>query len=224
VNDYAGVLSADARRQLETRLAGRERATGAQMVIAIFPSLEGESASDVGVRLFEKWKLGDKRLDNGLLLLVFVRERRMWMVVGYGLEPILTDAVVSQIIRETIAPRFRDQGYAAGLDAAIDAVFARLPSRGAPPPPPHRTFGMSPWTLGLLALFGVIALILLREAMSGGGGHGYTAGGGQGWSVPPIIIPPMGGGWGGGGRGGGDDTPFTPGGGATGGGGAGGEW
>jgi uncharacterized protein len=135
--------------------------------------------------------------------------------------------VVSQIIRESIAPQLRERGYAAGLQAGIDAVFARLPSRGAPPAPPQRTFGISPYTLGLLALIGIIALYLLREAMSGGGpGHGYTAGGRRrgGWS-PPIFIPPMGGGgWGGGGRDSDSGPTFTPGGGSTGGGGAGGEW
>jgi len=224
VNDYAGVLGADARRQLESRLAAREAATGVQMVIAIFPSLEGEDPPDVAVRVADRWRVGDKRLDNGLILFVFVREHRVWITVGYGLEPVLTDAVVAQIVRETIAPRFREQGYAAGLEAAVDAVFARVASRGTPPPPPHRTFGMSPWTLGLLALFGIIGVILLREVMGGGRGHGYTAGGRRGWSSPTIFIPPMGGGrWGGGGSSGGD-TSFTPGGGSFGGGGAGGEW
>jgi len=194
------------------------------MVTAIFPSLEGESLEDFGIRVAERWRVGDKRLDNGVILLVFVRERRVRMEVGYGLEPVLPDAAVAQIIREAIAPRFREQRYAAGLEAAADAVFARVPTRGAPPPPPQRTFGVSPWTLGLLALFGIIGVILLREAMGGGGGPAYTAGGRRGWSSPTIFIPPMGGGGGGGGRGGDIGGGFTPGGGSFGGGGASGEW
>ena len=96
------------------------------MVTAIFPSLEGESLEDFGIRVAERWRVGDKRLDNGVILLVFVRVRRVRMEVGYGLEPVLPDAVVAQIIREAIAPRFREQRYAAGLDAAVDAVFARI--------------------------------------------------------------------------------------------------
>jgi uncharacterized protein len=147
------------------------------------------------------------------------------MVTGYGLEPVLTDAAVSQIIRETIAPQFRERGYAAGLQAGIDAVFAKIPSRGAPPAPPHSAFGVSGWTLGILVLFALVGAYLLREAMGAGRASGYTAGGRRGWSSPPIFIPPMGGGGWGGGSGGRDDGPtFTPGGGATGGGGAGGEW
>ena len=220
------MLGADARRQLESRLAAGEGSTGVQMMIAIFPALEDESPADFGTRLFEKWKVGDKRLDNGVLLLVFAREHRLWMVTGYGVEPVLTDAVVSQIIRDVIAPKLREQGYAAGLRAGADAVFARLPSRGAPPAPPHRTFGASPWTLGLLVLFGLVGLFLLREAMGGGRASGYTAGGRQGWNSPTIFIPPMGGGgsWGGSSGGSESGPTFTPGGGSTGGGGAGGEW
>jgi len=229
VNDYAGVLGADARRQLESRLAAGEGSTGVQMVVAVFPSLEGESLEDFGIRLAERWRVGDKKLDNGVILLVFVRERRVRMEVGYGLEPELPDAAASQIIRERIAPAFREQRYAAGLQAAADAVFARVPSRGAPPAPPQRTFGVSPRTLGLLALFGIIGVILLREVMGGGRGHGYTAGGRSGWTSRGSGMPTIwwgGGGWGGGGgsSGGGGGGGFSAGGGSFGGGGASGEW
>ena len=86
MNDYARLLPADAQQRLESRLAERERATGAQMVVAIFPSLEGESLEDFGIRLAERWRIGDQKLDNGVILLVFVQERRVRMEVGYGLE------------------------------------------------------------------------------------------------------------------------------------------
>ena len=225
MNDYAGVLDAAARRQLESRLAAGEGATGVQVVTAVFPSLEGESLEDFSIRLAEKWRVGDKRLDSGVIMLVFVRERRVRLEVGYGLEGEVTDAVASQIIRERMAPAFREQRYAAGLTAAAEAIFARVPSRGAPPAPSRGPFGISGWSLGLVVLFGIVGLYLLREAMGGGRGHGYTAGGRRGWtsSSGPIFIPPIGGGgW----RGGGDSSGggFSPGGGSFGGGGASGEW
>jgi uncharacterized protein len=224
VNDYARLLPPEARNRLEQRLAERERATGAQMVIAIFPSLEGENLEDFGVRLAERWRVGQKSLDNGVILLVFVQERRVRMEVGYGLEPVLPDAVAAQIIREVIGPRFREQRYAEGLDAAVAAVYARVDTKGVPPAPKHG-FGVSPVTLGILALFGVIALILARDAAGGGRArrHGYTAGGRRGWDSPSVIAPPMLGGWGGR-SGGGSDGGFSPGGGSFGGGGASGEW
>lgn len=229
MNDYAHLLPAEARQQLETRLAAREQATGVQMVLAIFPSLEGESLEDVGIRVAERWRVGDRRLDNGVILLVFVQERRVRMEVGYGLEPVVPDAAAGQIIREAVVPRFREGRYAAGLAAAVEAVYARLePGGDARPvgtPAPQGGRGPSPWTLGIFALFAIVALILAREALSSGGRarrRAYTAGGRRGWSSPTVIVPPVFGGWGGGGgRGGGG---FTPGGGGFGGGGASGQW
>jgi uncharacterized protein len=229
VNDYARLLPADARDRLESRLAERERATGAQMVIAIFPSLEGESLEDFGIRLAERWRVGDKRLDNGVILLVFVQERRARLEVGYGLEAVLPDAAAGQVIREALAPRFREGRYAAGLEAAVDAVFARVETRGVPPAPRH-AFGVSPWVLGLLVVFGIIGLMLARETMGGGRARrsAYTTGARRrGWDSPGVVVPPIFGGWGGGGRGGGGWSSgggFTPGGGGFGGGGASGDW
>ena len=224
MNDYAQLLPADAHRRLETRLAEREQATGAQMVLAIFPSLEGESLEDFSIRLAQQWRVGQKGLDNGVILLLFVQDRRVRLEVGYGLEPVITDAVAGQIIRESIGPRFREQRYAAGLEAAVEAVYARIETRGVPPAPRH-ALGVSPWTLGLLAIFGVIGLMLAREASGGRARrHGYTAGGRRGWDSPSVIVPPMFGGWGGGRGGGGDSGGFTSGGGSFGGGGASGDW
>ena len=224
MNDYAGLLPADARQRLESRLAEREGATGAQLVIAIFPSLEGESPADFGVRLAERWRVGDRRLDRGVILLVFVQERRVRREVGYGLEPVLPDAAAAQIIRETITPRFREQQYAAGLEAAVEAIYARIDTRGVPPAP-RRALGVSPWVLGVFVIFGIVGLLLAREAMSTprrARRQAYTAGGRHGWDSPTVIVPPW---WGGGSRtGGGGGIDFTPGGGSFGGGGATGEW
>jgi uncharacterized protein len=228
VNDYAGLLTADARGRLESTLVQRESATGAQMVIAIFPSLEGESLEDFGIRLAERWRVGQKSLDNGVILLVFVKERRVRMEVGYGLEPVLTDAVASQIIRETIAPRFREQRYAAGLAGAVDAVYARVDTRATAPARRRPAGGVSPWTLAVLGIFGVVVVMLAIDAMSGGRArrNAYVAGGRRGWDSPTVIVPPIWGMGGGGGRGGGgpSDSGFSAGGGSFGGGGASGDW
>lgn len=231
MNDYARVLSPEARTQLERRIAEHERTSGAQMVIAIFPSLEGEELTDFSIRLAERWRVGQKSLENGVILLAFVRERRLRLEVGYGLEPVLPDAAAGQILRETLAPRLREQRWGDGLAAAVEAVYARIDTRSVPPPPPR--FGvpaMSRTTLTLLAFVGVIGLMVAWQALSGRGRarrHGYTAGGRQDWDSPSVVVPPIWwGGFGGGGRrgGGGDAGGFTPGGGSFGGGGASGEW
>ncbi len=200
------------------------------MVIAIFPALEGEPLEDYSIRLAQQWRIGQKGLDNGVILLVFVQERKVRFEVGYGLEPVVSDAVAGQIIREVIRPRFLERRYADGLEGAVHAVFARVAPAKAPPERParagRRAFGSSPLWLfaGFIAILAVIALMLLQEALSGRRfvrRNAYTAGR-QGWGVPLIVPSPS---WGGGGWGGGSgDAGFSGGGGEFGGGGASGEW
>jgi uncharacterized protein len=229
VNDYAGVLRPEEARRLESTLAEKEGATSVQMVIAVFPSLEGESLEDYGIRLAEKWRIGQKTLDNGVILLVFLAERQVRMEVGYGLEPVLPDAVAGQIIREALAPRFRDRQYAAGLAAAVDAVFERIGPPDASGKPTARarpaTRNLPVW--GFFALVVVIVVLMFQEVWSGRrfvGRNRYTAGRG-GWSTP-VIYPWWGGGGGGGwsSGGGGGGGGFSGGGGGFGGGGASGSW
>jgi len=232
VNDYARLLSPADRERLEAKLAERERATGAQMAIAIFPSLEGESLEDVSSELFKKWRLGQKGLDNGLLLVVFVKDRKLRLEVGYGLESVVTDAVASQIIRQAIAPRFREGRWAEGLGASVDVVYARIAAPNA-----DRLRGeaqafrrsqrrhedtASLYLILFLALFGGIVASLVWEASrqrhgltAGRAGVDRTSGGWGGW-----YMGGGGGGWSGGGGGGG----FSGGGGESGGGGASGDW
>jgi len=240
VNDYAGLLAPAARERLERTLAERERATGAQMAIAIFPSLEGEDVADVANRLFQKWRLGRKGLDNGILLAVFVKDRKLRLEVGYGLESVVTDAVASQV-NQAVAARFREGRWADGLAAAVDAVYARIGAASA-----DRMRGEAEgfrrsqrrheesadlYLILFLALFGGIVASLVWEASrqrhgltasrrgvdrtSGGWGGWYIGGGG--WSGGGSG----GGGWSGGGGGGGG---FSGGGGGSGGGGASGDW
>jgi uncharacterized protein len=230
VNDYAGLLSAADRGRLENLLTEREGATGAQMVIAVFRSLEGESLEDFSIRLAERWRVGQRGLDNGVILVVFLAERRVRLEIGYGLEPVLPDAVASTIISEVIAPRFREGRYASGLESAVNAVFARIENRNAPP---AARGGTPPEAWLPFVAFGVVTLVLIVMIASalfgnrhvrrlGPGRRGYT-GGPRGWYVPPISPGWRGGGgWGGfsGGGGGG----FSGGGGSFGGGGASGQW
>src|SRR5262249_485941 len=120
VNDYGGALSATDVNRLEQKLIDRERTSSNQVVVAIFRSLEGESLEDFSIRLAQAWRVGQKGLDNGVIFLVFLDDRKMRIEVGYGLEPTLTDAIASSIIRNVVAPRFREgritDGIAAGLD------------------------------------------------------------------------------------------------------------
>ncbi|HET7875066.1 MAG TPA: TPM domain-containing protein [Methylomirabilota bacterium] len=220
VNDYAGLLDTAQRTSLESLLAERERATGAQMVVAIFRSLEGESLEDYSVRLAERWRIGQKGLDNGVILLVFVQDRQIRLEVGYGLESVITDAVASRIIREVIAPQFRNGRHAAGLEDAVREVYARIG-----PGAQRARGGRGGWEPFVPVAFIVLVIVVMVvSAMTGAhhvrpGRRMYT-GRGDGWYVPPISPGWGGRGWGGGSSGGG----FSGGGGSFGGGGASGRW
>jgi len=197
------------------------------MVIAVFTSLEGESLEDYSIRLAQQWRIGQKGLDDGLILLVFLRERKVRVEVGYGLEPTITDVVASRIIRESIAPGFREGRYAAGLEAAVTAVFQRIEAKDSPArAKPKGTQLPLVGVVGFVAILGVIAAILLQEAFSSRRflqRNGYTTGRGGGWVPPVAVSSPWGGGWSGRGGGGGGGG-FSGGGGGFGGGGASGDW
>jgi uncharacterized protein len=220
VNDYAGLLATPERERLEARLAEGERATGAQVVVAIFRSLEGESLEDYSIRLAQRWRIGQKSLDNGAILLVFVADRKIRLEVGYGLEPVIPDIVAGAMIRDTLAPRFREQRYAAGIEAAVDAIYRRIAGEPAPAPPARSAAGRPlplATVLLFLLIFGVVGVAILSAFLSASR-RGYTAGG-RGWRSHPPIFHGGGGGWSGGGGGG-----FSGGGGGFGGGGASGSW
>lgn len=229
MNDYAGLLTPAERERLETLLTERERAAGPQMAIAVFKSLDGESIEDVANRLFQKWRLGAKALDNGVLLVLFVEDRKVRIEVGYGLEASLTDAASAQIIREVLAPRFREQRYAAGLEAAIAAVYERIAPRGPRSADQQRDDSASrrrraerAQNVYLLLFVALAALAIGGFAWEASHQRGYT-GGRRGWSG--TRGGRYGGGWGGGGWGGGSSGGgFSGGGGSSGGGGASGSW
>lgn len=201
------------------------------MVIAIFRSLEGENLEDFSIRLAQRWRIGQTGLDNGVILLVFVQDRKLRFEVGYGLEPVMPDALTGQIIREIIAPRFREGRYEVGLESAVNAVFGRVAAAKGVPPHPVPAGQRAPPAgpigpvVGFVAILMLVAVVLLQEIFSARryvGRNAYTAGR-RGWDVPIVMAPPWwgrGGGWGGGFSGGG----FSGGGGGFGGGGASGEW
>jgi len=234
VNDYADLLTLDERQRLESDLAGREQATGTQMAIAIFRSLadlrlpDGTTPAtieELSIRLAEKWRIGQKGLDNGIILVVLVDDRKLRFEVGYGLEPVIPDIVAGGIIREAIAPHFRERRYAAGLAAAVQEVYRRIeagPQKAAARKPEGFAWPVS----GFLFLIVIVAIMLSMEASRSRrfvGRRGYTAGR-RGWMGPVIFPGGFGGGGGGWSSGGGSGGGFSGGGGSFGGGGASGSW
>ena len=217
VTDKASVLSESDAHTLNEKLAAFEQRSGAQFIIYIFPSLDGEALEDFTIRCAERWKVGNKKFDNGLILFVFIKERKIRIEVGYGLERTITDAFSRRVIDQYIAPHFRQGDYAGGLNAAADALMAEIEHKEAPVAPVQRTSGTARPNVGCTIVFWIVVILLILIFSRGRGcfwplfflgGGGRTFGGG-GWS----------GGGGGGGWGG-----FSGGGGSFGGGGASGGW
>ncbi|MBI1768648.1 MAG: YgcG family protein [Bacteroidetes bacterium] len=126
VHDEAHVLQQATVDQLEKNLKAYEDSTSNQIAILIIQSLGGDVIENYSIRVVEKWKLGKKEKDNGVLLLIAVDDHKMRIEVGQGLEGVLTDAQSSRIIRNELAPAFRRNDYNAGVIAGIDAIIKAI--------------------------------------------------------------------------------------------------
>jgi uncharacterized protein len=220
VVDDARILNSETRDRLDEKLAALEAKTSRQLVVVTVPSLGGYEISDYGYQLGRAWGIGQKKLNNGALLIVAPNEHRVRIEVGYGLEPILTDALSSVIIQTRILPKFRQGDFNGGITAGTDALIQQLSletseaeKRAAAAEQARREGNggqIDPIALLIAVLFIGFAIFrvfggwgFLPFLFMGGGGGGY---GGRDY----------GGGWSGGG--------FSGGGGSFGGGGASGSW
>ena len=126
VVDLAHVLPPNTVESLTARLKAHEETTSNQVTVLVLPSLEGEPLESYSHRVATTWKLGQKGADNGVLLLVAMKERKIRIEVGYGLEGALTDARSAQIIRGEIVPRFRAGDAPGGVAAGVDAILKTI--------------------------------------------------------------------------------------------------
>jgi uncharacterized protein len=223
VNDFAGVLTPADRDRLEAKLADRERTSRNQVVVATFRSLEGESLEDFSIRLAEKWRIGQKGLDNGVIFLIFLENRKMRIEVGYGLEPTLTDAISSSILSQVVAPRFREGRIGQGIEAGLDAIDAAIRGEyrvgaGRAAPRGGALPAILPLAFVILVILGII--IAAQRNATYARRNGWT-GGSRGWHSGPYYG---GGGFGGSSGGGSSGGDFSGGGGSFGGGGSSGDW
>lgn len=122
VNDFASILDDATEARLRALIEAVERDTTAEIAVATVPSLEGSSVEDVATRYFNTWGVGQKALNNGVLLLVAPNEREVRIEVGYGLEPLLPDGLAGEIIRRQVLPKFKDGDYPGGIAAAVDRL------------------------------------------------------------------------------------------------------
>jgi uncharacterized protein len=216
-NDYAGVVSKEAAYRFNEQLAQFERETSDQVVVAVFPNMQTDSdIADYTQRVAQAWGVGQKERRNGVVLFVFVKDRKMFIQVGYGLEGALPDITAFDITEYKIKPHFRSGDYEGGLAIGIDSIFKAIRGEykgtGKTVAEGHRGGGAPSFLFFVIFL---IALIVISRVLRRLGGYGYSSGRGG-----PIFFPAGGGG----GGGGGGFSGFSGGGGSFGGGGAGSSW
>jgi uncharacterized protein len=240
VVDAANLLDPQQEAALAAKLEALEKASSRQLVVATVPDLGGYPIEDYGYRLGRAWGIGQSQANNGTILLVAPAEKKVRIEVGYGLEPILTDALSALIIHNVILPRFREGDMAGGILAGADAVIQQL--QAPPEEAEQRALAAAAaarqsrqsgggGSLLPLIFWGVVLVFIIIPMLRGRGrGRGRrTRRGGM-----PVILwgPGLGGGGssggfgggGGGGFGGFGGGGFSGGGGSFGGGGASGGW
>jgi uncharacterized protein len=200
IGDYAKVIPPQYAQGITAASTELWQKTGAALVVATLPSLEGDTIEEAAVHLFQKWGIGEKGVDKGLLFLLAVKERRMRIEVGYGLEGIITDATAGAIRDQAMVPYLKKNEFGKGLYAGVAAaaqIIAKdqgVKLTGVPNVKVQRSVGR----LGIIGLFfvflvifilltslrrgsarGVLPAILLGSIL-GGGFRGHGGGGGFG--------------------------------------------
>ena len=235
VYDYANVLSATEKTQLEEKLIKYSDSTTTQIVVITIESLKGEDIGILTPKWGHAWGIGGTaKNDNGVLILLAKAERKIWISPGYGLEDRLTAGIGGEITRNIIIPEFKAGCYYKGLDKGTDALFDVFKGKYKG----ERVKKTNDKGFPILPLIIIVIIILvLLSRNKGGGGNSGNRGGGIGPSLLDVIILSSlgrnsgGGGYGGGYGGGSSGGGFGGGGfgggfggGGFSGGGSGGDW
>jgi uncharacterized protein len=245
VTDLTATLSADQVAALDGKLAAFEAKKGSQIAVLIVPTTQPEDIAQFGIRVADQWKIGRKKVDDGVILIVAKDDRKLRIEVGYGLEGAIPDAIAKRVIAETITPFFKTGDFYGGIDAGVQQLMGLI--EGEPlPAPTTPDNGGGDGAFVVLIVGGIVAGWLLSTLMSRPAAGGIAALGSGAVGAFLLGFTPLllfiavfvfagvasgfrhgggwssgGGGWGGGGFGGGS---WGGGGGGFGGGGASGSW
>src|SRR5579862_5260773 len=180
VNDFSNTLNAASKQTLEDYCANLERVTGTQMAIVLVPTLDGEPVEDVANRLYREWGIGKKGKDEGILILLAIKDRKSRAEIGYGIEPIISDGAAGGILRQ-IRPILQQGNYGGALLAAAEEMGTTIAqSKGVQLDGPEPVRGTRqvgrgtsiPFPLILLGIFFLLWLL----SRGGGSGTGFLTG------------------------------------------------
>jgi len=155
VNDFAGILKPETVTSLNQNLTDFSARTQAEIAVVTIPSLDGDTIENFAIKLFEEWKIGNEKKDNGLLLLVSRDDREVRIEVGYGLEGEVTDIESSHIISDVMAPKFQAGDFDSGVTLAIERIKSDI-ERGFPEPAKdqnsNNSINFDFWRVGAIVL------------------------------------------------------------------------
>ena len=234
VTDQAGVLSADEMQALEQKLVALDDSSSNQIAVVLIKTLNDRPVEEYATKLFREWGIGNKKTNNGVLILAAIDDRKVWIEVGYGLEGAIPDITASEIYRNIIVPAFKKQNYYEGLDNAVDALAKAAVGeyKVARKKDSSKPGGGS----SIITFLVILAIVLLFVGGGGFGGGGRRRRTGLDGLAEGLLLGSLlnggnrGSGWGSGGfggggfGGGGGGGVGGFGGGSSGGGGAGGGW
>ena len=191
VVDNAEILKSATRERVSAVLKAHEQATGNQIAVLTVPTIGNEAIEEYASEVFAAWKLGQKGKDNGVLLLIAPKDRKLRIEVGYGLEGTLTDAVASRIIRNVITPQFKSGDFDKGVADGVDAIVGVLTGKPVPDPAEEHTESVGflhasgppiPWPQRILLgcfIFGILGIFTFVGVMTPG----------VGWFLYAFLIP-----------------------------------
>ena len=209
VNDFAGIINDSSEANLDREIRSLQSATGDVVVVVTVETFAPYGdIREYAVKLFENRGrgIGEKGKDNGLLVLVALKERRAWLEVGYGLEEWITDGYAGETTREYMIPEFRRGDYSAGLERGVNRIIGRIADgrgvalTGLERPRERTRTGAPRITFSTIVFVFLVILFISRISRSARGRRRWGGGGWSGWS---SGVGPFGGGFGGGRSGGG---------------------
>jgi uncharacterized protein len=159
VTDQTATLTREQQAGLERMLQEFEARKGTQLAVLIVPSTRPEAIEQYALRVAEQWKIGRKKIDDGAILVVAKDDRALRIEVGYGLEGVLNDATASRIIREIIAPRFREGDFYGGINAGLDRMIRLVDGEPLPAPARRDSPAAQDGWMQLLPVLLIVALV-----------------------------------------------------------------
>ncbi len=201
VVDRTGTLTATQAQQLIAKLAAFEAEAGPQIVVLIVPTTQPEDIASYAQRVGEAWKIGRRDVGDGLLMVVAKNDRKLWIAPAKALEGAVPDLAARKIVTEAIAPRFKQDDYAGGINAGVDQLISRIKGEHLPAPPVRdrsRGGGGGMQDIGFapieMLLFALVALPVMAAVLRSIFGRGLgslaagAAGGGIAWFVTQSLL------------------------------------